>query len=466
MFGKRRLLASLAIAGLVFAACAKDDKTAETTVKPADTSAGEETTTTVGELTDSFRGVTAESVKLGFAIIDYECIAPFVDNNHGDQDAALDAMVDYVNDNGGILGRTIEPVKRVYCPIDPTAPNGSIAACTAFTEDDEVFAVLGVFIDFSGEAQLCLSRDHETVHIGHELEQRWIDEAVPGLMMTPDITAEKRTEVLINLLEAEGTLDGLKVAVLTDQDTEARAEEAAAGLEAIGLEIGSTAVLTIVDEDTTQAQTQLDSFIEKWKGEDIGALFVAGGRAGDDQFVTKIKEAFPDLVLLFDMPSAAIGAGQDAKKAGLDPNPFQGALSAEGLTGSERWAAKNETLQMCVDIYEDATGETLLGPDEVEVVDEKRVEQYVAVTDFCGEIWMFKQIAEAAGANLTNDSWIAAANAFGAIDLPTTDASSICEGKYAADDAFRIVEFDENATEAGDWSPVTDIIDASGGFCG
>jgi hypothetical protein len=467
MFRKRRLLASLAIATLVFAACAKDDdEGSPTTVEPADTTDDGDTTTTIGELTDSFRGVTAESIKLGFAVIDYECIAPFVDNNHGDQDAAIDAMVNYVNDNGGILGRTIEPVKRVYCPIDPTAPIGSLAACTAFTEDDEVFAVLGVFIDFSGEAQLCLSRDHETVHIGHELEQKWIDEAVPGLMMTPDITAEKRTEVLLNLLEAEGTLDGLKVAVLTDQDTEARASEAAAKLEDMGLELGSTAVLTIIDEDTAQAQTQLDSFIEKWNGEDIGALFIAGGRAGDDQFVTKIKDAFPDLVLLFDMPSAAIGAGQDAKKAGISPNPFQGALSAEGLTGSERWAEKNATLQMCVDIYEDATGETLLGPDEVEVVDDKRVEQFIAVTDFCGEIWMFKQIAEAAGADLTNDSWIAAANAFGVIDLPTTDAGSICDGKYAADDAFRIVEFDENATDIGDWSPVTDIIDASAGFCG
>lgn len=468
MFRKRRVLAGLAVAALVFAACAKDeDESTPTTDKPSATTepGGEETTTTIGELTDSFRGVTAESIKLGFAVIDYECIAPFVDNNHGDQDAAIDAMVNYVNDNGGILGRQIDPVKRVYCPIDATAPNGSLAACTGFTEDDEVFAVLGVFIDFSGEAQLCLSRDHETIHIGHELEQKWIDEAVPGLMMTPDITAEKRTEVLVNLLESEATLDGLKVAMLTDQDTESRANEAASKLEAMGLELGSAAVLTIIDEDTAQAQTQLDSFIEKWKGEDIGALFVAGGRAGDDQFVTKIKEALPDLVLLFDMPSAALGAGQDAKKAGLSPNPYQGALSAEGLTASDRWANQNATQQMCVEIYEAATGKTLLGPDEVEIVDDKRVDQHIAVADFCGEVWMFKQIAEMAGADLTNDSWIAAVNGFGAIDLPTTDAASICDGKFAADDAFRIVEFDEDATEPGDWSPLTDIIDASGGFC-
>jgi hypothetical protein len=465
MFRKRKLLAALAVATSVFAACAKDDETTTTTVKPSETSEGS-TETTQPELTDSFRGVTAKSVKIGFAVIDYECIAQFVDMNHGDQDAAIDAMVDYVNNNGGILGRSIEPVKKVYCPIDATAPNGSQALCTSFTDDEEVFAVLGVFIDFGGEAQLCLSRDHETVHIGHELEQQWIDDALPGLMLTPDITAEKRTDVLLNLLEEEGTLEGMKVAVLTDQDTEARASLAADKLESMGLELGSTAVLTIVTSDTAQAQTQLDSFIERWRGEDIGALFVAGGRAGDDQFISKIKDAFPDLQLIFDMPSAAIGAGQDAKAQGLDPNPFQGMLSAEGLTASERWANKNATLQQCVDIYEEATGETLKGPDEVDIVDDKRVEQYVAVTDFCGEVMMFKQIAEKAGANLTNDTWVEAVNSFGAMELPSTDAASICADKYAADDAFRVVRFDEDATEAGDWVPAGEIIDASGGFCG
>ncbi len=463
----RRVLAGLAAAALVFAACAEEDEpegaptTADdggTTVAPTDT--------TIGELTDSFRGVTADSIKLGFAVVDYECIAPFIDYNHGDQDAAIDAAVEYINDNGGVLGRSIEPVKRVYCPIDPTAPNGAQAACAGFTDDDEVFAVLGVFIDFSGEAQLCLTRDKDTIHIGHELEQRWIDESPPGLMLTPDITAEKRIDVLLNLLDQEGTLAGKTVAVITDQDTEARANAAVERFEDNGLDTGSTAVLNIVDEDTAQAQTQLDSFIERWKSEDVSALLLAGGRVGAEQFVTKIKAAFPDMLLIFDMPSAALGEGQGAKEAGIDPNPYQGALTAEGLTAQERWENKNASLEQCVQVYEDATGETVLAPNDVEVVDEHQVQQYVAVADFCGELMMFEQIAEKAGADLTNDSWTAAANGFGVIDLPTTDSATICEGKYAADDAFRIVEFDEDASDVGDWAAVTEIADASGGFCG
>ena len=43
-----------------------------------------------------------------------------------------------------------------------------------------MFAVLGVFIDFTGQGQLCVTKEHETIHIGHELEQPWIDESPAG----------------------------------------------------------------------------------------------------------------------------------------------------------------------------------------------------------------------------------------------------------------------------------------------
>ena len=35
--------------------------------------------------------------------------------------------------------------------------------------------MLGVFIDFTGQGQLCLTKEHNVIHIGHELDQPWID---------------------------------------------------------------------------------------------------------------------------------------------------------------------------------------------------------------------------------------------------------------------------------------------------
>jgi hypothetical protein len=47
----------------------------------------------------------------------------------------------------------------------------------------------------------------------------------------------------------------------------------------------------------------------------------------------------------------------------------------------------------------------------------------------------------------------------------STDIASLCKGKYAADDAFALVKFDSSLGETGDWAPVTEVEDASGGTC-
>ena len=58
-----------------------------------------------------------------------------------------------------------------------------------------------------------------------------------------------------------------------------------------------------------------------------------------------------------------------------------------------------------------------------------------------------------------------AVNSFGKISLVPTEIASLCKGKYAADDAFRLVEFDSKKGASGDWNPVTPVKDASGGVC-
>jgi hypothetical protein len=420
---------------------------------------------TTGGSTELGTGVTADEIKLGIAIIDYTAIANFVDFARGDQEKTAQIFVDYINENGGVGGRQIVPVFKKYEPIPGGKPD-PLSLCTSWTEDEEVFAVLGVFIDFTGDGQLCLTREHETIHIGHELEQPWIDESPPGLMLTPDTTKDRAAQVLINLLDEEGTLEGRKVAVLADQNSEARTNDVILpGLEDIGVETGSTALLSITGTDTSAAQSQLDSFIEKWKSEDVDTVFMAGLNVSAKQFVEKIKEAMPDALLITDS-SSTVQQAQDEAKAGADPNPYEGMLGTEGASASERWENKPELLQQCVDIYEDATGETVKGPDEVtKDANGKTEEIYVAVTDFCGELMMFKQIAEKVGENLNNENWTAAVDDFGAIDLPSTTQASLCKDKYAADDAFRLVEYDSSVGADGDWSPITDVIDASRGQC-
>jgi hypothetical protein len=418
-------------------------------------------TTARGELTASFRGVTADSIKIGIVMVDYASIAFAVDFNRGDQQKTAQIFVDDINNSGGILGRKIEPVYKVYQPLG-SAP--ALEVCTALTEDEEVFAVLGVFIDFSGQAQLCLTREHETIHIGHELQEQFIKDSPPGLLLTPDITQERRVRVIAQLAESEGVLEGKKVAVVADQNQQAIVDgQIKPALDELGLEQGSTGILNIAGTDTSAAQAQLDSFIERWKDEDITAFFISGQLvAGGKQFIEKLKGAFPEAQLVTDVTAGTYQAAQDAVAAGQEPNPYEGVISADGENAQERWDRNPPLLKHCREVYEKETGEKIVEPDALEPgADGKRVEIHVAVQDFCGELNMFKQIAEKVGPNLTNDAWVDTVNNFGKIELVTTRLSSLSEGKYDAEDGFRLLSFDSSLGSKGDWDPLTDYVDAS-----
>ena len=56
----------------------------------------------------------------------------------------LHGCFDTVNEAGGINGRTLEPV---FTPIVPASADQGTAACTALTDDDSVFVVLGNYVD-------------------------------------------------------------------------------------------------------------------------------------------------------------------------------------------------------------------------------------------------------------------------------------------------------------------------------
>ena len=156
---------------------------------------------------DTTQGVTKNSIKVGIALIDFTSIKDFVDYTFGDTQKIAQTFVDYINENGGVDGRKIMPVYKKYPPIPGGKPD-PLSLCTAWAEDDKVFAVLGVFIDFSGQGQLCLTKEHNVIHIGHELDQPWIDAAKPGLLLTPDATKQGVSLELVNLLGATGQPQG------------------------------------------------------------------------------------------------------------------------------------------------------------------------------------------------------------------------------------------------------------------
>ena len=392
-------------------------------------------------------GVTDKTIKVGVAIVDFVPIQQFVDFNHGDEEATSKVMIDYFNKHGGFGGRTLDATYMKYTAIGSAGPN---QVCTAFTEDQKVFAVLGNIEDPTGAGQACVSKQHSTVFLGHDLTDVELNNvAKPGLMLTTDIAAERRLNVLLNILAQQKTLAGKKVAVLAETATAGRIKTVIdPALQQMGVQKGSDAVLaTGSSTDTTAAQAQLDAAIEKWKTEGVNAVLISGPDVVSKQFVEKLVRGLPGTLLLTDATSSATGAAQDEVTAKVNPNPYEGMLTANGLP--DQAAFETPTVQNCVKIYEDATGTKVIAPKDLKPgSDGKRVQVYVAVEDICRQLTLFKQITDKIGPYLNNDNWAAAVASLGVVpNLPYSQYATIHTGKYDADDTFGLAKFESSAND-------------------
>jgi branched-chain amino acid transport system substrate-binding protein len=421
--------------------------------------------TTRGSSSTATQGVTKDSIKVGIPLIQFSAIKDFVDYTFGDTEAISKVFVDYINKNGGVDGRKLVPVYKEYPPIPGGKPD-PLSLCTSFSEDDKVFAVLGVFIDFTGQAQECLSKKHHVIHIGHEIDQPWIDASPDGLMLTPDRTKEHVAAAIISLMSSTGKFKGKTVAVVGDKNNESRVNDVIMpGLKKAKVKTGSTAIINITGTDTTAAQAQIDSFVEKWKTEGVNMVFLAGNNVSAKQFAESVKAGLPKATLVTDTDTS-LDQAKGEQEAGAKPNPYEGMISGMGITQSQRWAKKNPSLQKCVDIYEKATGTTVPGPDERKTnADGKTINTDQAVTDACGDLFMFKAIAEKVGPNLTVKNWQKTVDSFGKIELPPNQFGSLCKGKYDAQDDFQLIAYDSSLGTQGDWKTLTPLKDASGGEC-
>src|SRR5215475_15765160 len=128
--------ALLLVIALVIAACGSGTKSGS----PATTTAPSGSTASTAPLsTEIGTGVTDKTIKIGVALVDFECIAPYIQTTRIDEYKVYDAFIADINAKGGVAGRKLVPVYHTFCPIVP-AP--ALALCTQFTEDDRVFAVL------------------------------------------------------------------------------------------------------------------------------------------------------------------------------------------------------------------------------------------------------------------------------------------------------------------------------------
>ncbi|HEY1739744.1 MAG TPA: hypothetical protein VGI86_13585, partial [Acidimicrobiia bacterium] len=215
------------------------------------------------------------------------------------------------------------------------------------------------------------------------------------------------------------------------------------------------ALLTISGSDTSAAQQQVQSFIEKWKTEGVNALVLIGDAASSKQFVIEVRKALPKVVLVADT-TAVLSSAQDEQKAGVKPNPYDGIITAEGQTGAEHQKSPHGVY--CRTLYQNITGLKMPSPNAI-VKDKhgQRLDLYSQIEDACLYPEMFKQIADRVGPYLNAPNWENAVNHFGHVEDMSTIYASLHQGKYDADDTYGLVAYDPSIPALGDWKQLSPI---------
>lgn len=402
---RKHQLAAMAVGGLVAVGCTAGSDDAATT----DTGGPPPTDVTAPSATfpadDRATGVTDDTIRLGVTYVDLASLGDVVDIDHGDYEAAYQAIADDINAAGGINGRQLE---LSFAPVLPIGTDDADAECVRLTEDLGVFAVVGSMID---DAPLCFVGLHDTPVVGGFITQERLDQAqAPWFTNVPAV--ENVTTRLIDAVAAEGVFDDATVGVIALPEDEGLMREVAEpALAAQGVEAAELATIDAPPDDLTAGLQQVGVIAERFQAAGVDTVVAIGNAAlptGQGLAQTDFR---PRLVASsYEGLATYVNAAE-----GFDETVVEGAISGgyAQLAPDVQWA--DPAMQDCVALVEEATGESVADPATLDPGDP---EHHVSVFTACQQLSIFRQIAEAAGDELDNGSFGEAGYTLGEIEVP------------------------------------------------
>jgi ABC-type branched-subunit amino acid transport system substrate-binding protein len=377
--------------------------------------------------TASARGVTADTIKVGFSYIDLESLAEagVIKISHGPYEEIIKSLVDDVNARGGIQGRTLELVTAKYSPIGNTE---QLAACTQLTEDEQVFVVLnGLLYDNN----LCVVQQHSTALISsYGLNGTRLGKA-RAPWATYGASDERAIEALVRILDESGELEGHTIAVYAAQAAnKPLIDQMVKAVEDAGYTVADTALMDAPDTDVQAATAQDKIIAQRFMDEGVDTvlnvgLFIPGADFDAAGFHPRMY---------------SLDIGNIAAAAFTNPLGKFPIVAGLGATGDPDAAYNTAEFNRCRDVYKKATGKEIKTTTQEDLEGESS--GYTAMAVACTTMQIFTAAAEAAGANLTNDSFQKGLESVGKIELANTPTASFGPGKPDGQDSFQLLKFD------------------------
>jgi len=429
-----------------------DDSTAEDDSTDDAAAAEDDSTDEPVELTASWRGVTEDTIYVGASMLHFGLLVElgFTPAGWGDQAGIWDALIDDLNDRGGINGRMVDIISEFYSPIDAADAE---RVCAILHQDNETFANLGGFVGPAGGADPCVPGTNNTIMVGGEISsaEELAQANVAWFHTGP--TVEFQTINLFNLLVQTGKADGAKVFTMggaTAADEEAFVIEQ---LEARDIEVVGSALIEAPDGDTIAQDNEMAVAFERFNASGANTLMVFGTPSASIRGAG--AAGLTGEIAIWTNDSGGLG---NLGATIVDKSIADGTLVSTGPTDEEIWTDQAFQDQCVAPVQERMPESDFRNPLEYGPEEEN---WFNALRRYCHALTIFETIATAAGPDLTPETFEAAAYGPAGDDfqIPGIGPASLSPDKRGAQDGVRLSVYDSTSGDGGIVA-FTELLDA------
>ncbi|WP_420638830.1 ABC transporter substrate-binding protein [Candidatus Poriferisocius sp.] len=405
-----------------------------------DTTAEPTPTPTPVVLTASYQGVTESEIVIGVAAIDPIQINEMfgIDIGIFPVDKLYQALSDDLNSRGGINGRNVITHVVSFLPIGAA---DSERVCTELIEDKRVFVVIGQFIE---DNALCITELHGHPYVGHFGENAERQERSDGLLFATEMEQTRQRVGGVTEMIRAGDLDGYNVGLYYEAPPDKAYVEAVRPLlEEAGINVVGEYSPGAPSTDTVANEIATDSITQRMEADGIDMILNVSNVYGVIQSVQRIGWEVP----------IAMTNGQAADRLSVpDDQNIEDEVLARTFAVTTNKPTREEALAdpgvaRCLAAFQEHHPDEPLDLTSSDVVN--------GLTNHCRAFALTVKILEAAGGNITPETFRAAAEGLGTFDLPAMVNASLSPDKHSAGSLVRRYEY---FPEARTWLPVGEPI--------
>jgi hypothetical protein len=371
-------------------------------------------------------GVTPTTIKLGFSPINFAAIvnAGIPITWRTDQDQTINAFVKYINAHGGVAGRQI--VADIH-EVNLLNPDDAQSKCIQFTQTDKVFAIIDVS-SYSSDPQCPTVQNHTILYTLYPGDQQQYDQTFPYLLSSSANYNQAAADWVYGG-QQEGFFNGGGKVGITELACDASEfNDPNNGVLHYLKLIGFSNYITYsVPCSITAEEGAAQSILLKFRQAGVKKIMEGAGTGVAVNLTTQAqRQGYHPQWLLSDIGNGVINAND------LNKYEINGAYGVTSLNVGG--FANSPGAQMC---------NTMLTSAGL-----KGVTQFYtdgSMLWLCSYLLDFVQVANLAGQNLTEQSFVQAAQRSGAWKYPADEVSDIFgSGKLDGSDTIQLVRFDDN----------------------